>query len=265
MILAALLTVNLLPAQDVNPAQVISKMLAYYHGATSMSGKIKMTQSILNRVAVIDTTFQFEAPAKIYISQIMTAPFGSEKWLVTGDGVGFSYTPPRFQGDSRTQNRLYEPVQLIPAAPRNKNEAPMPTPPPLDFRQIYGIVGKSIGDRTLPLDVAFARNEDLAFLKKQIVTMNHGAAESAGGVACAVITGKWRDIQMVDSAGNIIQNDNGTYALWITGEGELKKFQRRELIDLRDQNVRGEVVSTWEVDIKKGAILDPKLFTVVLK
>lgn len=265
MILAALLTANLLPVQTDNPAQVISKMFAYYYGASSMSGKIKMTQSILNRVAVIDTTFQFEAPAKIYISQIMTAPFGSEKWLVTGDGVGFSYTPPRFASDTRAQNRLYEPVQYVPAPPRNKNEAPQPTPPPLDFRQIYGIVGKSIGDRTLPLDVAFGKNEDLAFLKKQIVTMNHGNPDTAGGVQCSVVTGKWRDIQMVDAAGNIVQNDNGTYTLWITGDGQLKKFQRREMIDIRDQNVRGEVVSTWEVDIKKGAIIDPKLFTVVLK
>lgn len=261
MILAALLTASM-PAQD--PAQLVSKMFGYYYDAKSMSGRIKMTQTINNRSAVIDTTFQYEYPAKIYIEQTMNASYGSDRWLVTGDGVGFTYNPPKFGADTRQNNRLYEPVQYIPAPPK-KGEVALPTPPPLDVRGIYGIVGKNIGDRHLPLDVAFGRREDLEFIRRQIVSWQNGGNQAAGGVSCTVVTGRWRDSLQVDSDGKPLDTDNGTYSLWITPEGELKRFERHEMIALRDQGVSGEVVTVWEVNIKKGSIIDPKLFTLVLK
>jgi hypothetical protein len=255
--LASLILAAALP-QGASAGPLISKMFAYYNDATSMSGKIRFTQAFQNRQSVIDTVFQFENPAKIYINQVLQAPYGSRRWLVTGDGVGFSYDPPAVVGDGRAGNRLYEPVQYIPPPPRKKTDPVIQAPPAMTVRTIYAAVSKSVGDRNLPLDVAFGRKEDLQFIKGQIVGATLGDDQEVSGVKCHFISGSWRDY---DGA-----SVNGSFQLWIADDGQLKRFARQENVafDNNGQQVSGTVQSLWEVNITKNGGVDPQLFKVVL-
>jgi hypothetical protein len=224
-----------------------------------MVGTIAMRQQLgENRKASISTRLQFEFPAKIYIRQDMEVQTPNDhwtrSWLVTGDGVGFSYNPPEAGIESRNRNRLYETVEFKqPKA--NKKEFTLPPKPPLDVRGIYGVITKSIGDRTLPIDVAFGRTEDLRFIRNQLLNVKFEGPESVNGVECSKITGEWRESALVEKS--------GYYNIWITASGELKRFARKELVTVPN-GPSGDVITVWEVDLKKNAKPDPELFKVIL-
>ena len=261
MILASLILAT--PTTPVDASALISKMFSYYYDAKSMSGKIKMTQSFGQRTAVLDTSFQFEWPSKIYIKQSLVGPTDPDRWLVTGDGVGFTYDAPRVISDQRKNNRLYEPVQYIPPAPKYRGDVQQAAPPAHDVRSIYRVVCVTIGDRSLPMDVAFGRKEDLSFLKGQLHTVNDGGEQTLDGVTCHVVKGTWKD-----HPGDGISH--GSYELWITDEGQLKRFARAEDVSVKTDErgapvAQGKVVTVWEVNIKKDGGVDPALFKLVLR
>jgi outer membrane lipoprotein-sorting protein len=92
MIIPALLAASLTP--QVDAGAILSKMFAYYYDAKSVAGTISLSQTMGQRKAIISTRLQYEFPAKIYIRQDLQASYGNKFWLVTGDGVGFTYNPP---------------------------------------------------------------------------------------------------------------------------------------------------------------------------
>lgn len=247
-----------------DPSALVSKMFAYYNDAKSMSGTITFNQAFQNNRVRIDTKFQFEWPAKIYISQVYTGTKRKDRWLVTGDGEAFTYDEPRLVVSKTANNRLYEPVQYIPPPPRYKGDIQQPKPPPHDVRSIYRAVCLTIGDRSLPLDVAFGRKEDLQYVKNQLKTVTYKGEQDLNGEKVHVVRGLWRD-----HTGNEVSPDNGEYELYITDSGELRRFARSEHVDFRnDFNVviaQGQVITIWDVNIKKNAGVDPALFKVVLK
>lgn len=262
MILASLYLAALGPVQ-ADPAQLISKMFAYYYDAKSMAGKIKFTQAFQNRVATVDTQFQFEWPAKVYIKQNMTGPAGQDRWLVTGDGEGFSYDSPRIVAEKQP-TRLYEPVQYIPPAPKYKQDLVLPKPAPHDVRTIYRAVCLTVGDRSLPLDLAFGRKEDLSYMRGQLATLRYKGEDELNGVKCHVVNGIWKDHPGTDE-------ERGKYELWITEGGELKRFSRSEFVSFKAEQkatapvIEGEIISVWDVNITKDSGIDPALFKVVMK
>lgn len=261
MILASLILAA--PMQSPDPAALISKMFAYYYDAKSLSGKIKMTQAFQQRTAVIETHLQFQWPAKIYIRQNMNGPAGPDRWLVTGDGEGFTYDAPRVVSDHRTNNRLYEPVQYIPPPPKYKGDLQMPKPPPHDVRSIYRAVCVTIGDRSLPIDVAFGRKEDLEFIRGQISTVENGGTKDLNGVICHIVKGTWKD-HPKDSI------THGEYELWLTEDGQMKRFARAEDVSVKTEELgapvaQGKVITIWDIDLKKDAGVDNSLFKLVLR
>ncbi len=254
MMITALLAASILPAQ-VDAGAILSKMFAYNYDATSLAGTISMSQTIGQKKATITTRVQYELPAKIYIRQDLQASYGNKTWLVTGDGEGFTYDPPTTGLESNSKNRLYEPVQYIPKPSGNKLEKPPTPPPPLDCKGIYSVVVRSIGDRTLPLDIAFARAEDLKFIKNQLATYKYERDELVAGVNCHLISGDWRDYGLAPVSGK--------FNIWISEDGQLKRFARKEHVSLDQQHVEGDVITVWEVNLTRNSGVDQSLFKIV--
>ncbi|MEQ1934997.1 MAG: hypothetical protein ABL962_14150 [Fimbriimonadaceae bacterium] len=253
--ITALLAATIVPVQ-VDAGALLSKMFAYYYEAKSVSGTISMSQTMGQRKATIMTRVQFEFPAKFYLRQDLQASYGNKFWLVTGDGVGFTYNPPYTGLDERAKNRLYEPVQYIPKPSGNKNEKPPTIPPALDCRAIYAAVVKSIGDRSLPLDIAFARTEDLKYIKGQLATYKFERDETINGVVCHLVSGDWRDYGLAPVSGK--------FNMWVTDEGQLKRFARKEFVGVTEgQQVEGDVITVWDVNLAKDSGVDPALFKIV--
>jgi len=251
-------------AETQSAGELVSKMFSYYNDAKSLAGTINFTQAFQGRQVKIDTRMQYEWPAKVYISQQYTGQSRRDRWLVTGDGVGFSYDEPRVLASKNQNNRLYEPVQFIPPPPKYKTDVQLPMPPPHDVRTIYRAVCLTIGDRSLPLDIAFGRKEDLAYIRQQLKTLNYRGQQDLNGTNVHVVYGVWRD-----SPGNEVSEDNGEYELYLTSDGQLKRFARREVVDFRDEKGRpianGPIVTIWDVNLTKNSGVDPKLFKVVLR
>src|SRR5579862_8720306 len=79
---------------ETSPAKtLISKMLAYYFSANTLTGNIVLTAAAGGGHTTWNTTVQFERPSKLYIQQArVNGP--SEAWYITSDGKVFSYAAP---------------------------------------------------------------------------------------------------------------------------------------------------------------------------
>jgi hypothetical protein len=114
---------------------------------------------------------------------------------------------------------------------------------------------KSIGDRSIPLDLAFSRTEDLKYIRAQLATYKFERDEQVGGVDCHLISGDWRDYGKAPVTGK--------FNIWITEDGQLKRFARKEHVAVADQQVEGDIISVWEVNLTKDSGIDPNLFKIV--
>lgn len=221
----------------VTPGKVISDMMNHYYNSASTKGKIQMIQSAQGIAISIDTEFQFAPPSKIFIKQVRrsTNPAVS---LVTGNGKHFSYPTPDTPVGAKGGDRLIETV--------------VQQGVPLDYRQIYAAVSESLIDRCAPLDLAFARTEDLKFLRNQWATLEFLPGDNPAGDR--VLGGQWRAYGAVQPV--------GTYKMTIGKKNELKKFEMTESVAFTDK-VAGIVTTTWTCDIQANATPDEKLFTLV--
>jgi hypothetical protein len=230
--------------QQPSAAELVGKTFAHYNSAQSATGKIRMTQTMMNHSVVIDTELQFERPSKLYIKQVQSSKAGSKTWLVTSDGKNFSYDPPAVV-ITRTTTRLMEAIE------QNGRT--------LDYRDVYRAAVDSLGDRSAPLDVVIGRREDLDFFRNQLATVKYAGKERVGDTDVHVVTGDWREYGRAPVS--------GTYQMLITDAGELKRYARKETLAV---NVGGgqslppqDVLTIWDVDVKVNGKPDAALFKVI--
>ena len=233
-------------APTTDAAGIISKMFAYYNGTTSLSGTIHMTQSAAGHSVTLDTEIAFVAPSKLYIKQYLN---GAEPktWLVTSDGKVFSYDVPnttRF-AKSRPTARLMETVQ--------------PGPVALTYRDIYHATALSLGDRSVPLDLAIGSVEEMRAIRDQSATVVYGGHEDLNGVSVNVINGQWREYGRAPVS--------GTYQMMITDDGQLKRYSRKETLAIDEGNGARldpqQVTTVWDVNLQVNAKPDESVFAVV--
>lgn len=224
-------------AATVTPGKVVSDMMNHYYNSSSSKGRIQMIQSAQGIAISVDTEFQFAPPSKIYIKQVRrsTSPAVS---LVTSNGKHFSYPTPETPVSSKGADRLIETV--------------VQQGVPLDYRQIYAAVSESLLDRCAPLDLAFARTEDLKYLRDQWATLDFLPGDNPAGDR--VLGGQWRAYGSVPPA--------GTYKMTISKNNELKKFEMSESVAFTDK-IAGVVTTTWTCEIQTNATPEEKLFTLV--
>lgn len=90
--------------------ELVSKCLARYFGAKTISGTIIHTVQAMGKSQAITTTIIAERPSKLFLQQVRTDP-EAKSWLVTSDGQRFTYPEPAgIVLSSNSAGRLVEPV-----------------------------------------------------------------------------------------------------------------------------------------------------------
>ena len=112
----------------------------------------------------------------------------------------------------------------------------------------------------MPLDIAFARSTDLKFRVAQWDTHNALGREMIGEQNAYVIGGNWREYPTAPVSGK--------YKMWITGDGDLLRYEEMLTIGIPMQDPRAPmmtqlVTSTWDVNIKINAQPGKSLFANV--
>lgn len=242
---------NGLPQEQTAPG-LISKMLARYHDAKTLVGTIRLTVSAQNQSVTMDTAVQFELPSKLYIKQQKNVanpnPEQLSSWLVTSDGKNFTYDAPVVNtslGHTNRGTRLGESVYN-----RNYNITN-------DVRSIYVAAGQSLGDRSMPLDIAIGRREDLVYRRNQWVNYTLGGTKEIGGKTAYLVTGDYRDYAGAPSS--------GVYQMAITADGDLLQYVEKTKIALDSQGAQTVTLTNqWDVNLIVNGKVDPALFKVVI-
>ncbi len=243
-------------------SQLVSKMLQYYSSAQSLTGTILFTASDGAGKAQLLTTIQYEKPSKLYILQEKR---GSQpmQWIVSSDGKYFSYAPPEYLASATFNSkpqRLIEPINQIVPGEFLKNAAGKTVPKyaPYDVRQIYAVAASSLGDRSVPLDIAVGRTEDLKHDVLTWMTVIGKGKTTLNGVEANLIVGGWRPYGEAIADPN---NPPGTYELYITDEGKLLRYTVTQLLGEAGNPTR--LQETWDVGLTLNGKPDQNLFRLV--
>jgi hypothetical protein len=256
--------------QQPSGGDIVSKMLKYYADAQSMKGTITLTVSDGGGQAQMGTELQFERPSKLYIRQYKggRAP---QQWLAVSDGSLFSYDSPDMLGSNPGQigspgsqtRRLTEHVlqatgEFMTDA-QGKRVAKMAN---YDVRQIYAVVAAgSLGDRSVPLDVAIGRHEDLQHDVLTWMTVDLQGKVKIDGVEANQIVGKWRPY---GEAATDATQAPGQYEMIVTDEGKLLRYTILQYLprDPRNPSDYVKLLEIWNVDLTVNAKADASLFKV---
>jgi hypothetical protein len=233
--------VALQTTQEPSGGAIVSKMLARYDAAQSLTGSIRLTQGAGKEAGTLDTFIQYEKPSKLYIKQVLNS--SGRTWLITSDGVNFSYNRPENLPTGKTQiERLREPVQ-----PRGSE--------PLDLKSIYAVAGQCLPDRSAPLDIAIGWKDYLRLFVGQLATAEYAGRTKIGDTEVQVVRGGWRE----DSTRPVM----GRYEIYITDEGDLKRYVVAMPMKLDPRTDAIEVVSHWEVKLSVNGKPEAALFKVI--
>lgn len=220
---------------------LVSKMLAKYYGAKTMKGEINYTATDGQGKAGVKTVFQFKQPSQLYIRQEKWGGSNPQTWIVSSDGKFFSYNTPSNIDWSSSDKRLVEPVT-------QNGEA-------YSYQKIYGVAAAfSLGDRSMPLDVAIGASVDLKHLSLTWINASDKGVAKVNGVDAHVVTGDWRPY------GNNV--NSGRYEMDIAEDGSLVRYIILRPFILSDGSTI-PVTETWDVSIQVNGEVDPNLFRVV--
>lgn len=256
-------------ASQQTASQLVSKMLQYYYEAQSLTGTITYTASDGQGQVQVVTTLQFERPSKLYMKQVKVGG-QAHQWLVTSDGKQFSYDSPyglmgsepgKIGTPGGRSRRLVESVkQPVPdqivVDSSGKRHLKMAD---LDVRQIYAITAATIGDRSVPLDIAIGRLEDLQHDKLEWMTLALNGKLTFNGAEGNLIEGQWRQYgdQVSDPAGA-----PGDFKMLITDDGRLLSYLVHRKVGHNKTDER-DLTETWVVDLTPNGKTDESLFHVV--
>jgi hypothetical protein len=247
------------PAQESAsaPAKLVSKMLRYYFEAQSLTGTIMYTATDGTGQVQVQTVLQFEKPSRIYLRQNKGGKT-PQQWLLVSDGKHFAYDPPaQLQNDlTGSAPRLVEPVwQVVDKGPTGQIMGNY------SVRQIYAVEAPGLADRSIPLDVAIGRPEDLQHDNLQWMTVTADGQDSINGAPVTKITGKWREY------GNQVTDVNyapGQYWMYIANDGKLIRYVVERSIPRDPQHPSFtdtyKLRETWDVDLALNGKPDPNLF-----
>jgi hypothetical protein len=247
----ALCSLVVAPTQAPTAKQLIEKMLLRYHGAQTLTGTVKLTVSTSAGSASMETAMQYERPSKLYLLQQKTSanpdPDQPARWLVTSDGKMFSYQIPNDRYHTAPGLRLVEPVEN----PRVKVKH--------DIASIYAASSKSIGDRSMPLDIAIAAPDDLRYRRAQWATYVVNGEKEIAGKKAYLVGGDFRQY-----AGAPV---SGRYQMAITDTGDILQYGEETNISVGEgaQAQTIKVSSQWDVNLNVNGKVDPALFKVIVR
>lgn len=240
MIVQTLLTAVLVTAggqQASSPAQIISKMLARYAEAKTLTGTVVLTQAMGQQSGQLRSDLQIERPHKLFIRQVKsTNP--KDVRIITADGNYMSYNPPQLPWDDPGK-------RLVESMKPNRSQ--------LTLMDAYSAGTGGLLDRNATLDIVVGRRADLEYLRGTWATLEYAGTTEAESEKVHVIAGSWREY------GNAAVT--GRFLMWVTDSHDLRRYVVVENLLVGGQMQRVE--SRWDVDIQVNAKVDDKLFKLV--
>lgn len=235
-------------AQAPTSKELIEKMLNRYYAANTLTGKVRLTVAAQGATASLDTEVQFEKPSKLYIHQQKNVadpdPSRPTSWLVTSDGVKYTYDAPILTnglGASRSGTRLKEDVLDPRTGTKN------------DVKMIYAVARPTLGDFSMPLDIALAHPANLRYRRGQWIDHAVTGTKEIRGKTAYIVSGKYRINQG--------EPESGRYQMAITADGDLLQYVESIVVGVGSKNV--EIISQWDVDFTINGPVNPALFKVV--
>lgn len=229
------------PPQE-RPAEVFGTMFLKYYEAESVSGTMVARIFEGDRlVSTVETEVAFiRNPARIFIEQIKTnhadpsAP--KESFLVIGDGKHLSYNVPvgTIMYEERRGERLME--EILPGISTVETQ--------------YALVSSSLTDRAAPLDIAFARTEDLEAYKSLWFELAYQQRPDAPAGA-KVIGGRLRPYEEAPPS--------GTWQMVLSSDLEILRYETSEMFYVDGQMITLRVV--YDVDFRINQTIPMSKFT----
>ena len=219
------------------PGALIGLAFKKYHDTQSLAGTVRLTQTAQSVTVVIDTQVAYDRPSKVLIRQ-QKGGSQPQNCLAVSDGRYFWYDKP---AGVYGPPRLQEPV------------AQHQTIQTLD--QMYSAASRGLADRSAVLDIIFARNEDLREVKSHWANLHFNGTAQIRNHEVQLIEGDYCAIPG--------QDPNGAFQIALTDTGELMRYIVKERYAVPGQESQTvEVTSTWDVNVKLGAVNDPAIYAV---
>ena len=229
------------------PAALLGKMFARYAEANALSGRVNYRQvgtaNGQSAELTVTTEFAILRPAQLRIVQ-SSSKHKQKKFVVTSDGNEFTYDVPDLEAGPNL--RLSQPAVDPAGAP--------------NVGRLLAFSRASLPDSRSPfLAVACGAVWDLKNLQGQWASLQSGGPGDVNGVACHIVKGKWRQAAS--------QSPTGTFAAWITPEGDLLKYSTEEKLDFNDENKKplgtATILSEWTGTVTLNPVIADGTFKVV--
>lgn len=221
-------------------ASILGRVFARYATAERVTGKILHSATGGGGTAGMETELQYERPSRLYLRQ--QKPGDPIDFLITSDGKHFSYNAPvRQLPYVDPKERMVEPVQT----PFALHTVPL----------IYAAGSDAIKDRSVPLDIAIGRTEDLQFVRATWANLLYVGLQSVNGKECHVIRGDHR----VNGSSPV----SGRFEIAVTAEYDLVRYQIiQRFAPPTNPEAMVDVLFNWDVSLEVNGTVDPKLFRV---
>lgn len=251
---AALILMAMPQEQQANPAgQLVSKMLQHYSDAKSLTGTITYTATDGTGQAQLVTTLAYDKPSRLYVLQ---KKGGKEpkQWLIVSDGKKFSYDVPDDLVGSQSRH-VTEPVRQTVI----DDATSKPVLVNYDIGRIYTVGAPGLGDRSVPLDIAIGRREDLQHDVLMWMTVEANGKTKVNGLEVNSIVGKWRPY-----GDYFVRDPNfppGRYEMLIADDGRLMRYSVFRYIGTSG-NQAVALKETWDVDLDLNGKPSDSVFRV---
>lgn len=229
------------------PAALLGTMLSRYADAVRMTGKVQFRQVATaaegKAELTVSTEFAMERPARLRIVQ-KSSKNTQKPFVVTSDGNEMTYDVPDFEAPPglRISTTVADPA----GAP--------------NIGRLVAFARRSLPDSNSPfLAVCAAAPWDWQNLKGQWVSLLDGGTGDVNGTTCRIIKGKWREAAT--------QGAIGTFGIWITPSGDLRKYATEQSFEAKDDDGKSlgtlNVLSEWTGEIVINGTIPDGTFTVV--
>lgn len=266
--LSTLLCASLMLARqgdELTGDQILSKLIAKYSAASSMSGEFLMTQTAQNKKVTILTKIATEKPSKLYIEQT-SETVDPRTWKAVCDGGTFVYDSPWKPGSVFARQRIQESTAFVDKADGQ--------PKVMKLNDLYIASRRSLGDPTSPfLELTLHSPESMTTLKaysKRLYKPKKGADKTLeDGTVVYSITGQIQfGAKDVADRGLTVSEDYnaiGRIELLVSKEFDLRQVKISESLSIPvpDSNlpVQVSVVTTWAGKLNLDVKNDPKIFS----
>lgn len=229
---------------EKDPSVVVSKMLARYASAESLSGTI--VQEVSDGGGKLKTTTQVKyiRPNYIFIEQDKKGRNGLNRKLLSDD-TKFTYTPPDTTPvPPKPREMLFE-LRHLKNLPTNRETV-------LYIGDMYHAAHISLASTTL-LDLAIAFNVHLKDFTVNVSTIQLSGMVPYQGQSVYRIIGTWRPYVGRNT-------ETGYYELLVSQSFDALKFTLTETYSVQNRPVKLTITET--ADLKVGAEVDRSIFKV---